>query len=166
MVVSKKIRWCQAKGLKLIEPNSNLSSLYIKYALETLNELRTTNSNMWIATQKYYLEYFLATAILMKLGISSKIHECTFEIIKLLENNNIIDFRFNELLEKDKNLRIENQYYLKNNNIIINYEEIINLISKIKTICNSITLKQMIHIKKQLTLLTKTSHPKSSYKRH
>ena len=35
MDVSQKIRWCQTKGLKLIEPNTNLSSLYIKYALET-----------------------------------------------------------------------------------------------------------------------------------
>ena len=69
-----KISWCkkQTKGIKLIEPNNNLSQEYFQNAEESLKVLRhikETQSNMWLATTKYYIEYFAVYSVLMKLGI-------------------------------------------------------------------------------------------------
>ena len=109
-----KISWCkeQNKGLKLIEPNDSLAEEYYKNAEESLRiavQIKDMGSNMWIATHKYYTEYLAAYAILMKIGIKSEIHSCTIEVIKILEEENIIKIPLSKYLEDDKNLRIENQ---------------------------------------------------------
>ena len=54
------IDWCkrQEKGIKLVEPNENLSKEYFANAEESLRVLRAlkdTGSNMWLATTKYYI---------------------------------------------------------------------------------------------------------------
>ena len=66
------IDWCKNQGMKLIEPNDNLSEEYYKSAEETLriaNLIKNSGSNMWLATQKYYTEYLAAYSLLMKIGI-------------------------------------------------------------------------------------------------
>ena len=111
------IKWCKQQGMRLVKPNDNLAEEYYKNAEETLrvsNLTKTTGSNMWLATQKYYSEYLAAVALLLKIGIKTEIHTCTIEIIKLLENEKIITFPYSSVLEEDKQLRIDNQYYLKN----------------------------------------------------
>jgi len=85
-----KINWCkkQLKGIKLIEPNTNLAEEYYKNAEESLTVLRsisTTQSNMWLATTKYYSEYFAVYAILMKIGVKCEIHDCTIALLEILE---------------------------------------------------------------------------------
>lgn len=131
------LKWCieQKNRIKLISPSTNLSNEYLINAEETLKVLSTvikTGSNMWIATQKYYFEYFLAYSILMKFGIKSEIHSCTIQIIKYLEKLKILNINLSSLLLKDKDLRINNQYYLKNIKIEINMIELRNLYLEIK----------------------------------
>jgi len=70
----KKISWCKKKegGIKIQEPNNNLSQEYYENAEESLKVLRSiieTKSNMWLATTKYYIEYFAVYSVLMKIGI-------------------------------------------------------------------------------------------------
>ncbi|MGM5485233.1 MAG: hypothetical protein ACQEP1_05170 [Nanobdellota archaeon] len=111
------LEWCKKKGLALIKPNDNLAEEYYSNAEETLritNMIKDSGSNMWIATQKYYTEYLAAYSILMKIGIKTEIHSCTIEVIALLERLGIVDFDFSNDLRDDKDLRIDNQYYLKN----------------------------------------------------
>ncbi len=132
-----KISWCkkQKKGIKFIEPNDNLSEEYYQNAEESLKVLRNINetkSNMWIATAKYYLEYFAVYSILMKIGIKSEIHDCTIALIKFLEKECIISEGISTILEKDKELRIENQYYLKNKQVDINFEQLSKFMLLIK----------------------------------
>ena len=50
----------------------------------------------------------------MKIGVKCEIHACTIEIVRLLEDKNFLEKGTSEKLEKDKELRIDNQYYLKN----------------------------------------------------
>ena len=107
-------------------------------------------SNIWLATTKYYCEYFACYALLMRLGIKSEIHDCTIEILKFLEKENIIDKGIAKMLEKDKELRIDNQYYLKNREVIVNYEELRDLILKIKEIINTITSEQIEEIRMKI----------------
>jgi len=121
--------------IKLIEPNDNLAEEYYRNAEETLKMSRQTKdsaSNMWLATHKYYTEYFISYSLLMKLGIKSEIHSCTIEIIRFLEEQELISFKLSETLESDKQLRIDNQYYLKNKPVNIDFQKLSNLLLDIR----------------------------------
>jgi len=133
----RKISWCkkQKKGIKLIEPNENLSNEYYENAEESLRVLKNikeTKSNMWLATTKYYIEYFAVYSILMKLGIKCEIHDCTISLVYFLEKENILNKNTSKLLEQDKKLRIDNQYYLKNKPVNINLDELADFLLSIK----------------------------------
>ncbi len=145
-----KLKWCfRKKEVKLIEPNENLANEYLKSAEETLLVLRNIRgkSNMWSATTKYYCEYFAVYALLMRIGIKSEIHDCTIEIVKFLEKQNVIEMRIAKILENDKRLRIDNQYYLKNKKVIINYNDLRDLILKMKEIINTLTNEKIGEIR-------------------
>ncbi len=143
--------WCkrQDKGIKLIEPNNNLAEEYLKNAEETLAVLKEVDgkSNIWTATMKYYFEYFCFYSILMKLGIKCEIHDCTIEFCRLLESLEILPENSSEILEKDKVLRIDNQYYLKNKKIIIDYEKLSELFLQTKEIINKMTLSKIQRVR-------------------
>ena len=144
------IDWCKKQGLKLVEPSDNLSEEYYKSAEETVrvtNLIKASGSNMWLATQKYYTEYLAAYSILMKVGIKTEIHSCTIEIINLLEKENIISFKFSEVLEKDKELRIDNQYYLKNKPVDYDSKKIAQLLLQVRSLLDNITPVQIEKIR-------------------
>lgn len=153
------VSWCkkQKKGIKLIEPNNNLAKEYIKNAEETLISLKNTSedSNMWRATKKYYAQYLAIYALMMKIGIKSEIHECTIELAKQLEELEIIPKNTYEKLTKDKKLRIDNQYYLKNINVKINYEELQTFVLTIKEKINTINIQEIKQIKQKIKEIKK-----------
>ncbi|NOQ55708.1 MAG: hypothetical protein GQ477_02775 [Nanohaloarchaea archaeon] len=147
-----KIEWCKKKGLKLIDPNNNLSEEYYRNAEETLkvtNLIKDSGSNMWLATQKYYTEYLAAYSLLMKIGIKTEIHSCTIEIIKLLEEQKLLDVDYAKILEHDKDLQIDNQYYLKNRPVDFDSEKLTTILLKIRQILDTIT-EQKIDAIRQL----------------
>lgn len=139
--------WCkkQGRGIKLIEPNENLCKEYLESAEETLSILKDieNKSNMWLATAKYYCEYFAVYALLMKIGIKSEIHDCTILLCKFLEDEKILPEGFYKRLEEDKKLRIDNQYYLKNIKVNVDFSELTDFILQIKNIINSLTYDQI-----------------------
>ena len=133
----KKISWCkkQKAGIKIQELNENLSQEYYENAEESMRVLRSikeTSSNMWIATTKYYIEYFAVYSVLMKIGIKCEIHDCTIALVKFLEKEEVIEKETSKILEDDKELRIDNQYYLKNKPVNIDFEKLSNFILSIK----------------------------------
>lgn len=154
MVVLVALNWCkkQKKGIKLIEPNENLAKEYIQTAEESLEVLKiiTNKSKVWVATTKYYCEYFAVYSLLMKIGIKCEIHECTLEICKMLEKEAILPKGYAKILEDDKQLRIDNQYYLKNREVSINYDELLKFVLTIKNLNNTITLDQVNKIREIL----------------
>lgn len=146
--------WCkkQEKGIRLIEPSIHLSEDYIRSAEETLLLLKEIQgkSNMWEATMKYYCEYFAVYSILLRLGITCEIHDCTIKLINFLEKEEIIPGEVAKKLEQDKALRIDNQYYLKNIKTEIDFNELSDFIVKMKNIVNSITSEDIQKIKNLL----------------
>src|SRR3989338_3117234 len=142
-----KLKWCckQKAGLKLDKPNDNLAKEYLQSAEETLSILQDIKgkSNMWLATTKYYCEYFSIYALLQKIGIKCEIHDCTIEIAKLLEEIQVIPNGYSKKLEEDKELRIDNQYYLKNRTVEIDIRNLSDFILTIKNKVNSITLNEI-----------------------
>ena len=151
----KKISWCkkQDKGIKLVEPNDNLSDEYYKNAEESLKVLRSiieTQSNMWIATTKYYIEYFSVYSVLMKIGIKCEIHDCTISLVKFLEDEDIINIGISKILEKDKELRIDNQYYLKNKPVNIDFDNLSDFLLSIKNSLNMLDNNKIEEIRTKI----------------
>jgi len=107
-------------------------------------------SNMWLSTTKYYCEYFAVYAVLMKLGIKSEIHECTISLVKFLESQEIFKKGTWKTLEKDKELRIDNQYYLKNKKVDFSYDFLFEFTLEIKEILMSLTEGRIKEIRKEL----------------
>ena len=84
----------------------------------------------------------------MKIGIKSEIHDCTIAICSILEQENIIPTGCTKLLEEDKQLRIDNQYYLKNKEVPINYDKIVDFVLTLKNIGNKLTSDDIEKIRK------------------
>ena len=137
------IDWCkrQRRGIKLVKPNDNLFLEYIRTAEETLGVLKGIKgkSKVWMATTKYYCEYFSVYSLLMKIGIKCEIHDCTIALCKLLEDKKILPEGYKNALENDKQLRIDNQYYLKNRDVPIDYDKIVEFVLTIKDIALKLT---------------------------
>ena len=133
----RQINWCknQKKGIKIVEPNDNLSEEFYESAEDSLNVLRNikpTKSRMWLATTKYYIQYFAVYSVLMKLGIKCEIHDCTISLAKFLEDEGVLEKGTFEILEDAKQLRIDNQYYIKNKPVDVNFEKLSEFMVSIK----------------------------------
>ena len=83
----------------------------------------------------------------MKIGIKSEIHSCTIEVIKLLEQKKFLDFNFSKILEDDKELRIDNQYYLKNRPVDFDPKRISSMLLQIRSLLDSLTEEQITKIR-------------------
>ncbi len=134
--------WCRKhkRGIKLIEPNENLAKEYIQTAEETLDVLRNIKgkSKVWVAATKYYCEYFAVYSLFMRIGIKCEMHDCTIAFSKLLEENEFLPEGTFDILTKDKKLRIDNQYYLKNRDVPIDYNQLLDFVLKIKNTASKI----------------------------
>ena len=151
-----KISWCkkQERGIKLIEPNDNLSEEYFQNAeesLKVLTSIKETKSNMWLATTKYYIEYFAVYSVLMKLGIKCEIHDCTIALAEFLEKESVIAKGDSKILEKDKELRIDNQYYLKNIPVTINLEKLSEFLIAMKESLSRLDKNRILEIRKKIS---------------
>jgi uncharacterized protein (UPF0332 family) len=150
-MVKVNLNWCkkQEKGINLVEPNPNLSEDYLKSAQETLLLLRDVHnkSNMWAATMKYYCEYFAVYSFLIRVGIKCEIHDCTIKLVELFEERGILPKGTFERLDKDKGLRIDNQYYLKNIKVNIDFNNLSDFILAMKNLSSSITLEDIKKIR-------------------
>lgn len=155
VIYMARLNWCkrQNHGIKKVEPSKNVSQGYIENAEETLRILKKimeTGSKTWIATLKYYTEYFSFYSLMMRIGIKSEIHDCTLEVAKFLEERNIIDKEVVEELEDSKDLRIKNQYHLKNRPVDVDLDELSDFILEVKDIKDNLSNDQINKIRKDL----------------
>jgi len=109
------LKWCckQKEGIKLIEPNDNLSLSYIKMAenaLGTMNRERQFNLTFAISAC-YYSMYYSLYAVLMKLGVKCEIHSCNLEFMKKLLSN-FYEKEEMKVISKAFDLRNIAQYYV------------------------------------------------------
>jgi len=151
----KKIDWCkkQERGIKIQEPNDNLSKEYFENSeesLKVLKSIRDTKSNMWLATTKYYIEYFGVYSVLMKLGIKCEIHDCTIALVGFLEDFGIFEKNTYKILEEDKELRIDNQYYLKNKPVNIDFDELSSFLLSIRKSLDNLNSNKIKEIRDKI----------------
>jgi len=149
----KKINWCrkQVKGIKLVEPNDNLSLQYFETAEESLKVLHNLKkSQVWSAVVNYYIKYFAFYSLLIKIGIKCEIHDCTIALASYFEKEDILDKGVAKNLEKDKQLREDNQYFLKNKEVNINFQELSQYLIQIQKTINNLTTEDIQSIRKKL----------------
>ncbi len=111
--------WCfkQKRGIRIIEPNSNLTKAYLKKAISALNTMTAAfkiNETDWITTTAYYARYFAIYALLMKVGVKSEIHDCTIAVARLLAQNGLLSQLMVDDIAQAKQTRIDAQYYVEN----------------------------------------------------
>src|SRR3989344_4028837 len=137
---SKKISWClkQKKGIELVELNDNLCKAYFNESEETLQEIGD-GSSKWDVIKAYYACYHALYAILIKCGIKCEIHDCSIELMKLMDSFSKEDYNFlSELKEK----RIQVQYYLKKKTLD-NLKPIKQFVLKCQEIAENINPKKI-----------------------
>jgi len=106
------LNWCfkQKRGLKLIEPNTNLAEAYLKKSEEAIETMSEISNKGWKISTAYYAMYFSLYSILQKIGVKSEIHKCTILFAQkyLTEYFTTEELEF---IEAAMNERIDTQYY-------------------------------------------------------
>ncbi len=102
----------QKNGLKIINPNENMSRSYIKMAEESIDMLpeAVRRSRIWTATVSYYIFYYSLYSLMLRIGVKCEIHACSLEFMKSFLND-FYNKKDIEMIEKAFNARISLQYY-------------------------------------------------------
>lgn len=157
-----EIVWClrQKRGVRLIEPNLNLTKAYLRKAVSALNTMTAAveiGETDWITTTAYYARYFAFYALLMKVGVKSEIHDCTIALARLLARNGILSHTMVDDLSQAKQLRIDSQYYveseLSTSEIKRNVEAARKFVLEIEKILENLTADQITNIRAQIEKL-------------
>lgn len=157
--------WClkQKRGIRIIEPNPNLTQAYHKKALSALNTMTAAlkiEESDWIATTAYYARYFALYALLMKIGVKSEIHDCTLHVARLLSENGILNPTLVEDIFQSKQTRIDTQYYVEEEqipeDIKRNVEAARKFVLETEKATENLTTEQIHNIRTQLKKLKQT----------
>jgi uncharacterized protein (UPF0332 family) len=147
----------QRKGIRIIEPNPNLTKEYLRKAISALNTMNAAlqiKESDWTLTTAYYARYFALYALLMKLGIKSEIHDCSIAIARLLAKNKILSQNLVIDITKAKQTRIDTQYYItteiKQGEIIKNVDSARKFVLEIQKSIEEVTAEQINHIRNTL----------------
>ena len=142
-----KINWClqQKKGIRLIEPNDNLSKRYIDEALSDLETIEKVNEK-WKVITSYYSCYNALYSVLMKVGVKCEIHDCTIALMDFLGFSSL-DTEFMYLL---KEKRINVQYYLKSSDLFIDKKKASDFVIKCKKILSLLDDNKINEIRSKL----------------
>lgn len=139
----EKIKWCLniKKGIELVEPNENLSKVYIKKSENALKAAIVLKKiKDWEISSCYYAMYFALYAILMKVGVKCENHSCTIEFMKELLKNHFSEEDV-ELIKKSMKARIDVQYYTNRNIAKDQYEKMVNRAPSFLIKCKEVLLK-------------------------
>lgn len=156
------MKWClhQNRGLRLIEPNRNMSRSYIDKAEESRKAMdihfREGLYN-WVTITAYYTEYFAFYALALRFGIKCEIHECMIALSEFFVNQGILTEDIHQKLKNAKQNRINAQYYIKESlskeKIEDEVNEAKNFILIIKRKLEEITESDIVHIRTNLRRL-------------
>ena len=108
----KKVKWCFSikGGLKMTEPNKEVSLSYLNEAERTLSKIKGLIDGedfVWASVRIYYCAYYSLYAFLQRIGVKSENHDCSIELARELLNRGLKE------MEEFKQDRIKFQYYLK-----------------------------------------------------
>ncbi len=110
---NKKLAWCfkLKDGLKILEPNENLSKSYLEQAKSSLLRAEKDLNDkdfLWATVTIYYAEYYALYSFLQRIGLKCENHFCSILAATLLLGDDKTD-----IINKHKDKRIDAQYYMK-----------------------------------------------------
>ena len=145
---NKKLKWClKQNGIQIINKKEHLSISYMQEADKTLENMFITKGN-WKIIIAYYACHNALNSIFLKCGIRCKIHSCSIELMEL--------FKFSQedikYITKLKQMRIETQYYLKQNKLK-DENKVKIFIIKCKKIIEELNQNEVYLIRKELKLI-------------
>ncbi len=117
---NKILSWCfkLKDGIKIVEPNENLSKSYLEQAKSSLLRAEKDLDDkdfLWATVTIYYAEYYALYSFLQRIGIKCENHTCSILAVTLL-----LGSEKTKTINKHKEKRIDAQYYIK-----VDQEEII-----------------------------------------
>jgi len=79
-----KLSWClkQEKGIKMVDPNDEISAEYLKESKEDFESMGKSNKK-WGIIQAYYCCYNSVYAIIIKCGLKCEIHDCSLKMMEM-----------------------------------------------------------------------------------
>lgn len=99
-------------GIEIIEPNENLSKIYLKKSEEALKVAATIKHiKDWEISSLYYSMYFALYSILIKIGVKCENHSCTIEFMDIFLKKHF-DSNDVKFLKMSMESRINAQYYV------------------------------------------------------
>ena len=159
----EKIKWCclQKDGIKLIEPNENISKKYFEEAGKDLIEMKMANSLKWKDIEAYYSCYNSVYALFQKIGIKCEIHDCTLELLKIISERVGITKKELDLIEALKHKRIDVQYYLKTPKEV-DEKAVSDFVLSCKHILNTLNYDDIIKIRGEINKIVSMSKNEAS----
>ena len=109
----KKLKWCFEikEGIKLRDPSEEISNSYLKLAKSSLKSAEVMFKHkdyLWTTVMLYYAEYYALYSFLARIGVKCENHFCSILLSKSLLGEEKV-----KNIEKNKEKRIDAQYYLK-----------------------------------------------------
>jgi len=139
----EKIKWCLQvnNGIELVEPNDNLSKVYLDKAEEALKaSIAVKGNTSWEISSSYYSMYFALYSILIKIGIKCENHLCTIEFMKQFLSKYFSDDDV-RLVKDSMGLRIDAQYYVDRAISGAKYQKLINKAPSFIAKCKDVRVK-------------------------
>lgn len=153
--MEKDIEKCFNRWARVIESNDDLASAYLQKARHDLVVLRSIPSEdrEWKAAAAYYARYHVLTALLLRVGVECKDHNCSLKITESLFSGVIHSDLFREIKEA-KRQRIDLQYYTDRNvekdKFEQNIEKVDDFVGKLQQVVESMTREDIEHIRKKV----------------
>lgn len=152
----EEIEWCkeQRKGIRLVDPNSNLSLAYLKKAEEALETMNSVTSPDWIISTGYYSMYYSLYAVLMKIGIRSEMHTCTIECMREYLMN-FFSYEDVRTIDDARIMRVQSQYSVALESAEEEASKIVSnvpyFLLKCRNVCNRMKSEDIENIRKMLS---------------
>ncbi len=108
-----KLKWCARlkDGLKIVEPNKNLSKSYLEEAKSSLKRAEKDLNDgdfLWATVVIYYAEYYAIYSFLQRIGVKCENHFCSILAVERLLGKEKV-----KTINEQKLKRIDAQYYIK-----------------------------------------------------
>lgn len=151
------LKWCFSikGGLKLVEPNKNISDSYLSEAENTLSRIKfliDEGDFIWASVRIYYCAYYSLYSFLQKIGVKCENHDCSISLVDYFLGEEVKD-----IFEFKKN-RIDSQYYLKVGrieNLGDLYFKCKNFYLYFKDLIDGIEEKDIVSYRKKIKLILK-----------
>ena len=110
---NKSIDWCFRikDGLRITEPNENLSESYLNEAKSSLERAEKDFNDgdlLWATVVIYYAEYYALYSFLQRIGVKCENHFCSIQAV-----THILGEDKTSIINQHKEKRIDAQYYMR-----------------------------------------------------